>query len=188
MLSDDSGSGNNEGRLFTRHEQEAVDFFREYPDIICNTLRYPTQLEKEDEWSSFLAFLKNLDSALCKSSLGRNRLLFHGVRSEFVERLLFLLDIPADPERRTTADFTPHVIQDPSYVMFTSRASAAIDRSAKSGSRQVFFVYEGVPADSALPMDKNYDEILFPRNSRWLTTGHSRTGSGITCIALEKFA
>jgi hypothetical protein len=186
MSSGGAVSGNNEG-MFTMQEQEAVDFFHEYQDIICNTLRYPEGLKKEEEWSRFLVFLGNLDSALCKSSSGRNRLLFHGVRSEFCRRLLFLLDIPADTEKRATRDFTPHVLQDPSYITFTSRVSTALERPVKSGFPQILFVYECLPEDNALPIGESGDEVLFPRNSRWLTIGYGITESGIICIVLEKF-
>jgi hypothetical protein len=186
MSSGEKESGDNEG-MFTAQEQEAVDFFRVYRDSICNTLRCPEGLKKEEEWSRFLVFLRNLDGALCKSSPGRSRLLFHGVRSEFCKKLLFLLDIPADMEKRATRDFIPHVLQDPSYITFTSRASTALERPVKSGFPQILFVYECLPEDSAMTIDESGDEVLFPRNSRWLTVGHGITESGITCIMLEKF-
>jgi hypothetical protein len=187
MPSDDMKSGNDTGE-YTIQEQEAVDFFRDFKEIVCNTLRYPRDLKNEEEWSSFLVFLRNLDSALSKSFLDENPLLFRGVRSEYAEKLLFLLDIPAKQKERSGNGFTPHVLQDPSYITFSRRVSAVLDKTPKSGASRVLFVYSCLPEESALPMGGKDDEVLFPRNIRWLTTGYTTSDAGITCISLEKFS
>ena len=96
----------------TAEEQQAVDFFLEYQESVRHALRYPKDLKKAEEWSRFLVFLRNLDSALCKSSLDRSRLLYRGVEKGYAERLLFLLDIQAGKK----SDFIPHILQDPSYI------------------------------------------------------------------------
>jgi hypothetical protein len=185
MPSDDMKYGNDTGALST-YEQEAVDFFRDYKEIVCNTLRYTKDLKYEEEWSSFLVFLRNLDNALCKSSLNEGRVLFRGVRGGYAERLLFLLDIPARPEERPGKDFTPHILQDPSYITFSSSVSAALETPGRSGSARVLFVYQGLPEDNALLVGGKDEEVLFPRNIRWLTTGYMTAGTGITCISLEQ--
>jgi hypothetical protein len=186
MPSDNETSANSAGEL-TIQEQEAVHFFPVYQDAIQHTLRYPKDLKKEEEWSSFLVFLRNLDSALCKSSLNKRCLLFRGVRTEYAERLLFLLDITGEPGERSGEDFTPHILQDPSYVTFSTSADDALEKSTEKGISRLLFVYQGEPEDNALPMGRKDNEVLFPRNTRWLTTGYATSDSGITCVCLERF-
>lgn len=183
MALDSESSPNSSGKL-TVQEQEAVDFFLEYRDTIQYLLRNPKNLEKEEEWSSFLVFLRNLDSALCKSSLDTNCLLFRGVGRNYAERLLFLLDITARKGERSGEDFTPHIIQDPSYVTFSTRVE---DVLWKPGTSRLLFVYQGEPDDQARPLGGENPEVLFPRNARWLTTGYVTDDHGITCVCLERY-
>ena len=165
----------------TAEEQQAVDFFLEYQESVRHALRYPKDLKKAEEWSRFLVFLRNLDSALCKSSLDGHRLFYRGVEKGYAERLLFLLDIK--PGERS--DFTPHILQDPSYISFSSSVSQALDRSTGRRDPAVVFVYQAEPGHEGLGVG---DEVLLPRNTRWLTTGYETDGSGITYICLERFS
>jgi hypothetical protein len=183
MALDSESSSNNSVEL-TVQEQEAVDFFLEYRDTIQQFLRNPKDLEKEEEWASFLVFLRNLDSALCKSSLDTKCLLFRGVVGDYAERLLFLLDITARKGERSGGDFTPHVIQDPSYVTFSTRVE---DVLWKPGTSRLLFAYQGEPDHQALPVGGENPEVLFPRNARWLTTGYMTDDHGITCVCLERY-
>jgi hypothetical protein len=169
----------------TAEEQQAVDFFLEYQESVRHALRYPKDLKKAEEWSRFLVFLRNLDSALCKSSLDKSRLLYRGVEKGYAERLLFLLDI--QPGKKS--DFTPHILQDPSYISFSSTVSGALDRSpGDRNNTGVIFVYQAEPGHDGLVLGEAQDEVLLPRNTRWLTTGYDTDGSGITCICLERFS
>ncbi|NTV00570.1 MAG: hypothetical protein HGA55_05555 [Methanoregulaceae archaeon] len=168
----------------TAEEQQAVDFFLEYQAAVRHALRYPKELKKAEEWSRFLVFLRNLDSALCKSTLDRSCLLYRGVEGEYAERLLFLLDI----QDGKGSDFIPHILQDPSYVSFSSPVSQALDRSPGIRDPGVVFVYQAEPGHEGLVLGKAQDEVLLPRNTRWLTTGYETDGSGITCICLERFS
>jgi len=168
----------------TAEEQQAVDFYLEYQESVRHALRYPKDLKKAEEWSRFLVFLRNLDSALCKSSLEGSRLFYRGVEKGYAERLLFLLDIRAG-ER---SDFTPHILQDPSYISFSSSVSQALDRSSGRREPAVIFVYRAEPGHEGLVLDEAKDEVLLPRNTRWLTTGYETDGLDITCICLERFS
>jgi hypothetical protein len=171
-------------RELTAEEQQAVDFFLEYQESVRHALRYPKDLKKAEEWSRFLVFLRNLDSALCKSSVDRHCLFYRGVERGYVERLLFLLDI----QPGEGSDFTPHVLQDPSYISFSSSVSQALDRSPGSRDPGVVFVYQAEPGHDGLVLGGAQDEVLLPRNTRWLTTGYETGRSGITCICLERFS
>jgi hypothetical protein len=185
MHSDSEKSANSAGEL-TVQEQEAVDFFLEYKDMVQFILRNPNVLKKEKEWSSFLVFLRNLDSVLCKSSLDERCLLFRGIARDYAERLLFLLDITREPGERSGDRFTPHILQDPSYITFSRTADAALEIPGGKGTYRLLFVYQGEPADNALPIAGKSSEVLFPRNARWLTTGYMTDDSGITCVCLER--
>jgi hypothetical protein len=166
----------------TADEHEAVEFFLDYQEEVRHALRYPKDLRNAEEWSSFLAFLGSLDSALCKSSLARQALLYRGVGKEYAKRLLFLLDI------RPGGDFAPHRIQDPSYISFSSSVSRALDRSPDGKEPGVVFVYRAEPGHDCLVLDQEKDEVLLPRNIRWLTTGFLTDSNGITCICLERLS
>lgn len=159
-----------------------MDFYLDYQDEVRHALRYPKDLRNAEEWSSFLVFLRNLDSALCRSSLNRRALLYRGVERGYAERLLFLLDI------RSGGDFVPFVLQDPSYISFSSSVSQALDRGPGGKEPGVVFVYQAEPDHDGLVLDKEKDEVLLPRNIRWLTTGSLTDRSGITCICLERFS
>lgn len=165
----------------TAEEQHAVDFYLEYQEEVRHALRYPKELRKAEEWSRFLVFLRTLDSALCKSSLDRSCLLYRGVEKGYAERLLFLLDIQAGEG----PDFIPHILQDPSYISFSSSVSLALDRNPGSRDPAVVFVYQAEPGHDGLGLG---GEVLLPRNTRWLTTGYDTDGSDITCICLERFS
>jgi hypothetical protein len=52
----------------------------------------------------------------------------------------------------------------------------------------VVFVYQAEPGHDGLVLGKEQDEVLLPRNIRWLTTGYLTGPSGITCICLERFS
>ncbi len=164
-------------------EREALNFFLQYQDEIQFTLRNPTSIMTEEELPNFMVFLRNLDSALCKSSLPGERILFRGVRRDYSERLLFLLAIPPAQGQ----EFSPHVLQDPSYPAFTEQAPLALERSGVQGEHRVVFVYRCSPEDDALLLEGKAGEVLFPRNTRWLTTGYQVHDSGIITICLEKF-
>ncbi len=168
----------------TVEEQQAVDFFLEYQDQVRHALRYPKDLRKAEEWSRFLVFLRNLDSALCKSSLERSCLLYRGVERGYAERLLFLLDIQAGEG----SDFIPHILQDPSYISFSSSVPRTLDRGPGSRDPGVIFVYQAESDHEGLVIGEARDEVLLPRNTRWLTTGYQTDQSGITCICLERFS
>jgi hypothetical protein len=168
----------------TAEEQQAVDFYLEFQDSVRHALRYPKDLRKVEEWSRFLVFLRNLDSALCKSYLDRHCLLYRGVEKWYAERLLFLLDIQPGEE----LDFTPHILQDPSYVSFSSSVTRALDRGPASRDPGVVFVYQAEPGHDGLVLGEAEDEVVLPRNTRWLTTGYEALESGITCICLERFS
>lgn len=179
----EEGMTTSTGEL-TAEEQQAVDFFLEYQEAVRHALRYPKELRKAEEWSRFLVFLRNLDSALCKSSLDRHHLLYRGVEKGYAERLLFLLDIQPGEK----SDFIPHILQDPSYISFSSSVPRALDRGPGRKDPGVIFVYQAEPDHDGLVLGEAQDEVLLPRNTRWLTTGYQTDPSGITCICLERFS
>jgi hypothetical protein len=85
-------------------------------------------------------------------------------------------------------DFIPHILQDPSYISFSSSVSKALDRSPGRREPAVVFVYQAEPGHEGLVLDEAEDEVLLPRNTRWLTTGYETDGLDITFICLERFS
>lgn len=164
-------------------EREALGFFLQYRDEVQFTLRNPTSIMAEEELTNFKVFLRYLDDAICKSSPGEERILFRGVRGDYTEKLLFLLAVPPAPGQ----EFSPHILQDPSYPAFTPDLSTALDQSQVPGRRRVVFVFRCRPDDDALFLGGKAGEVLFPRNTRWITTGFRELDPDIVSILIEKF-
>ncbi|NTW92276.1 MAG: hypothetical protein HGA40_02390 [Methanoregulaceae archaeon] len=175
-----------------QQESEAVKFFLTYMDDVQHILRNPRTIQEREEWGSFQAFISHLDCALSKSTVSQKVLLYHGISPDLAGTLLFMLDVnPLLKEGTVSTEFIPHLILDPGYTLFTLDPGTII-RNLAGQKREtgVIFTYSGGPGDSAIVLGKESGEMLYPRNSAWVTTGYTAIRWGTTrliIISLEKY-
>jgi hypothetical protein len=175
-----------------QQESEAVKFFLTYMDDVQHTLRNPRKIQEREEWGNFQVFISHLDCALSKSIVSQKVLLYHGISPDLAGTLLFMLDVnPLLKEETVSTEFIPHLILDPGYTLFTvDPGTILMNFAGQKRETGVIFTYKGGPGDSAIALGKESGEMLYPRNSAWVTTGYTSIGWGTTrliIISLEKY-
>ncbi|NYT21521.1 MAG: hypothetical protein GKC07_06955 [Methanomicrobiales archaeon] len=154
-------------------EHDALDFFRTYEEDIQLILRNPRLLMEGEEWKNFTAFIAYLDSALAKSTLPRETLLFRGMGREIAGSFLFMLDMKAEKgEGGVFTDLIPHIIRDPGYTILSTDPETILQElPGDEWETRVVFACLGRPGDTAIVLDEEAGEVLYPRNANWVTTG-----------------
>jgi hypothetical protein len=154
-------------------EQDAIDFFLTYEEDIQLILRNPRLLMDKEEWGNFEALISHLDRALSQSVLSREILLFRGMGREIAGTFLFMLDVPAGGRSGDDATaLIPHLIREPGYTLFSTDPGAVLrDLPDDERETQVIFAYLSRPGDSAVTLDEEAGELLYPRKATWVTTG-----------------
>jgi hypothetical protein len=173
-------------------ESEAVNFFKDYVDDVQHVLRNPRAIEDREEWGNFQAFLSHLDLALTKSTVSQKVLLYHGMSPDLAGTLLFMLDVNTLLEEGTVStEFIPHIILDPGYTLFTPDPGSLLGNlPGKKRGSGVIFTYAAEPGDSAIALGTTTGEMVYPRNSAWVTTGYTTIRRGtrnLVIISLEKY-
>jgi hypothetical protein len=154
-------------------EQDAIDFFQTYEEDIQLILRNPRLLLDKEEWVNFEALIAHLDRALSQSVLSREILLFRGMGPDIAGTFLFMLDVPAGGGSGEGAtDLIHHLIREPGYTLFSTDPGAVLrELPVDERETQVIFAYLSRPGDSAVILDEESGEMLFPRKATWVTTG-----------------
>jgi hypothetical protein len=154
-------------------EQDAVDFFRTYEEDIQLILRNPRILLDKEEWVNFEALISHLDRALSQSVLSREVLLFRGMGRDITGTFLFMLDIPAGGgDGDVGTNLIPHLIKEPGYTLFSMDPGAVLrELPVDERESQVIFADLSRPGDSAVTLDEEGGEMLYPRKATWVTTG-----------------
>lgn len=171
-------------------EKNAIDFFREYGEDIQQVLRNPDSLADREEWGSFETLIFHLDRALEASGFSSEVLLFRGIHHEYARNFLFMLDADEKTgEEGSGQSLVPYLIRDPGYNLFTTNPSEVLrELPAVTGEPRVMVAYLSRPGDHALPLDEKAGEVLYPRNTTWVTTGATSAGldgTEVTIIAIE---
>jgi hypothetical protein len=154
-------------------EQDAIDFFLTYEEDIQLILRNPRLLMDKEEWGNFEALISHLDRALSQSVLSRETLLFRGMGRDIAGTFLFMLDVRAGGgEGDGAADMIPHLVKEPGYTLFSTDPGAVLrELPGDEREMQVIFAYLSRPGDSAVILDEEAGEMLYPRKATWVTTG-----------------
>ncbi len=171
-------------------EYDAVDFFRTYEEDIQVILRNPRLLMDEEEWKNFEALIAHLDRAIMKSSLPPQTLLFRGMGRDVAENFLFMLDVKAEKiEGEVFTNLIPQIIRDPGYTLLTTDPGAILrELSGDAWETGVIFACLSGPGDVAVVLDEEAGEVLYPRNTTWVTTGATTirwSGSPVIIIGIE---
>ncbi len=174
-----------------QQELEAVSFFLEYVNDVQHVLRNPRAIEDMEERSNFQAFVSHLDRAISKSTISQKVLLYHGMSPDLAGRFLFMLDAnPLLEEGTVSTEFIPHIILDPGYTLFTpDLASLLRNLPGKKRESGVIFTHAAEPGDSAIALGIPSGEMVYPRNSAWVTSGYTTIRWGtrhLIIISLEK--
>jgi hypothetical protein len=157
-------------------EKEAIRVYIEAGDYINSCLRGRTQIPKAFT-PLFDRLIQRLDSAITKSKIYRNCIIYRGISCEYVDELLE--DI-AQGRRE---------LNDKAYLSFSEDPEIAKEFSSICKDRGVIFVVECQSGECALVIGGEESEIVFPRNMRWniITTERKRCEDrSITFIYLEK--
>jgi hypothetical protein len=157
----------------TSQEREAIALYLENWEYVNDTLRKPKENKEFEEWQYFPNLVYHIDSAISKSSPGQSRLLFRGIHGDFAERALFCLAIPPwSPEDPGCAPAVPHFIQDRGYTSFSGDLDSVLEGDGDAGGRKVILVHSPREGAAGLALDEE-GEVLFPRETLWITTGYS---------------
>lgn len=164
-------------------EQDALDFFREFGEDIQHFLRNPALIADKAEWGSFKTLITHLDHALAASSLSREMLLFRGMNRDVAHNFLFMLDVnEADGGERGSPTLTPHLIQDPGYTLFSSDPAEVLkELPGVEQETRVLLALRGSHPDHAVDLG---GQVLYPRNTIWITTGAIRVRLGTTPVII----
>lgn len=171
-------------------ERDAVEFFRTYEEDIQLILRNPRLLMEEEEWKNFEALVAHLDGALAKSTLPREILLFHGLGPEIAGNLLFMLDVKAEKiEGEIFTGLIPQIVRDPGYTIFSTDPDVILrETPGDAGETRVIFACFSNAGDTALVLEEQAGEVLYPRNVTWITTGATAVrwnGIPVVVIGIE---
>jgi hypothetical protein len=157
----------------TSQEKEAIAVYLENWEYVNDTLRKPKENKEFEEWQYFPNLVYHIDRAISKSSPGQSRLLFRGIHGDFAERALFCLAIPpGSPEEPDPGPVVAHFIQDRGYTSFSEDLDLVLEGDCDTGGRKVILVHRPREGAAGLALDE-HGEVLFPRDTLWITTGHS---------------
>jgi len=158
----------------TGDEREAIGMYMENWEFVNATLRKPKETKELEEWDYFPNLIYHIDRAISKSSAGNGSLLFREMHGDFAARALFCLDIPTGgPEDSECARPVPHIIRDLGYCSFFEDLEYILDDLNGARGRRVILVYKPRTGDTGLYLDETGGEVLFPRETLWITTGYS---------------
>lgn len=156
-----------------RKHRDALDFFREYREDVQQILRNPGLLTDKEEWGSFKTLISHLDDALAASALSSEMLLFHGMNRDIAHNFLFMLDVKEEgDEEEVDTRLIPHLIQDPAFTLFSPDPAAVLrELPGVEQETRVLLALRGNSGDPAVVID---GQVLYPRNTIWITTGATR--------------
>jgi hypothetical protein len=175
----------------TSNEKEAIGLYLESWKYVNGTLRKPKENKEFEEWQYFPNLIHHIDSAISKSSPEQGRILFRGMHGDFAARALFCLAIPpGGPESAECSQAVPHLIRDRGYCSFSEDLDSFMEDMAGTRGNIVILVHEPRAGDTGLYLDETGGEVLFPRETLWITTGYayySRQNCNVVFISVDRY-
>ena len=175
----------------TSNEKEAIGLYLESWQYVNGTLRKPKENKEFEEWQYFPNLIHHIDSAIFKSSPGQSRVLFRGVHGDFAARGLFCLAIPpGGAESAECSQAVPHLIRDRGYCSFSEDLDSLLEDMAGTRGNRVILVHKPRTGETGLCIDETDGEVLFPRETLWITTGysfHTRGDCNVVFISVDRY-
>jgi hypothetical protein len=175
----------------TSNEKEAIGLYLESWKYVNGTLRKPKENKEFEEWQYFPNLIHHIDSAISKSSPEQGRILFRGMHGDFAARALFCLAIPpGGPESAECSQAVPHLIRDRGYCSFSEDLDSLLEDMAGTRGNRVILVHQPRTEETGLYIDETDGEVLFPRETLWITTGYSFRAQGdcnVVFISVDRY-
>ncbi|HON82311.1 MAG TPA: ADP-ribosyltransferase [Methanoregulaceae archaeon] len=166
----------NQRRDLSLLEKEAIELYIQSGEVINAYLRDPITLPRPYR-PFFQKFMTQLDSALEKSPLNKQVILYRGITGQYADE--FLEDVGKGKNE----------FSDEGYVSFSSNEDIAEEYAIECQNRGIIFVHEGKRNDNVLFIGGQEQEFLYPRKTSWriISCKTITTGSCIiTFIYIER--